>query len=273
MSDRFLSSAIVAVVVLAAFTATGCGLPSIPTLEPPLNPRIGGIDSPGLQFVTFDHNPNNDFDDFKGYDLYYKLYPPPSASAASSITSDEAFIESVPKDTGPGRLQARGFLRLIPVTNRSGDATSVASLITADVAPSLPIDPTDSSITFSLDLRETENRPDGSVDATVSETDLVAQWGTGGGVTARGFRRRNTTVIGVSRPDNVYESFWDAGSYDTTDYDISRMLGSTLDFTDFNDSLVIVIYAITYGIDGTDFQPYYSEPLRLNEATIVVSNS
>jgi hypothetical protein len=95
-----------------------CGLPSISTLEPPVNPRVSSIDSPGLQILTFDHNPNNDFDDFKGYDLYYKLYPPAGSAASSSISADESYIETSPLDTGPWRLQARGFVLLLPVTIR-----------------------------------------------------------------------------------------------------------------------------------------------------------
>lgn len=260
------------IVAVVVGTLSGCGLPSIPSLEAPLNPRTTGIDSPGQQILTFDHNPNNDFDDFKGYDVYYKLYPPPSSAAVSSLTSDESYIEDSPKDAGPGRLQARGFLRLVPVTNRTSAGNAIASLITTDNPPSLPLDPTDSTITFTLDVREPASRPSGSVDETAQETEIVVTWNDSG-TTVRGFRRRSTTNTGVSRPDNEYDSFWYGSAYATSDNDIARMFSSgSFDLTEFNDSMTLVLYAITYGVDGSDFRPYYSEPLRLQEATIVVSN-
>jgi hypothetical protein len=96
-----------------------------------------------------------------------------------------------------------------------------------------------------------------------------------GAIAARGFRRRNSNVSGASRPDELYDSFWFASGYDPSDIDISRMFsGTTFDLGgDFNDQLTIVIYAIAYGVDGSDFQPYYSEPLRLSEATVVVAEN
>lgn len=257
---------------IALVALGGCGLPSIPSLEAPVNPRVTGIDSPGQQILTFDHNPNNDFDDFKGYDVYYKLYPPPSSAAASSLSSDESYIEDSPKDTGPSRLQARGFLRLVPVTNRDSTGNTVTSLITTDSPPSIPLSPTGSTITFFVDIREPASRPSASVDTTAEETEIVISW-SDSGPTYRGFRRRSTTNTGVSQPDDEFDGFWDGGSYATSDNDIARMFSAgSFDLSEFNDSITIVLYAITYGVDGTDFRPYYSEPLRLREATIVVSN-
>ncbi|MFW6228395.1 MAG: hypothetical protein ACOC2V_02955 [Alkalispirochaeta sp.] len=257
-------------VVPVLFLFGGCGLPSIPVLEAPVNPGISTIDSPGLQILTFDHNRNNDFDDFKGYDLYYKLYPPAGSVVDSSISGDESYIETVPKDTGPGRLQERGFMRLVPVTNRAGEPESILSTIEGDSIPSIPFAPTDEGITFSLDLREPPNRPDGSVDRDAEEADLVVSWGDGG-TSARGFRRRSATGSS-SQPTAYFDGFWYGPGYDLNDYDISRMFGSSFDLDAFNNQITLVIYAVTYGVD-TDFQPYYSEPLRLREATIVVSDS
>ena len=261
---------LVAAVVVGAHTS--CGLPSIPSLEVPLNPRVTGIDSPGQQILTFDHNPKNSTDDFKGYDLYYKMYPPPSSAASSSLTSDESFIENSPKDTGPKRLQARGFLRLVPVTNRDGTGNAIESLITIDTPPSLPLGPTDTSITFAIDVREPVSRPFESVDENAEEAEIVVTWNDSV-PTARGFRRRSTTNTGVAHPDDEYDSFWHGSAYAPSDNDIGRMFSSnSFDLTEFNDSITIVLYAITYGVNGTDFRSYYSEPLRLREATIVVSN-
>jgi len=268
--SRFTRTRLAGALLVAIAFLGGCGLPSIPVLEAPVNPGISTIDSPGLQILTFDHNRDNDFDDFKGYDLYYKLYPPAGSAVDSSLRSDESYIETVPKDTGPWRLQARGFMRLVPVTNRAGDPDAILSVIQGDVIPSLPLDPTDNGITFALDLREPQNRPSGSVDRSASDADLVVSW-SAGGVAARGFRRRSTTGSS-SQPTDYFDGFWYGPGYATTDYDISRMFGSSFDLDAFNDQITVVIYAVTYGRD-TNFQPYYSEPLRLREATIVVSDS
>lgn len=268
---RVLGIALVSLVVIAV--GTGCGLPEVQSLEPPVNPQISGIDSPGLQILTFQHNNGNDFDDFKGYDLYYKLYPPATSSAPSSLSSDESYIESTPKDAGPDRLLARGFLRLVPVTSRNSNSTAVQSLISTDPYPSIPMSPIGSPITISLDLREPPARPTGTIDTDPSDTEIVAS-SNDGSVPIIGYRRRNSTNTGVSQPDSEFLGFWDGSSYATTDNDISRMFSTgSFDLGEYNDRITIVIYAITYGIDGTDFRPYYSEPLRLKEGTIVVSNS
>ncbi len=266
-------------VVLSGVVLSACGLPSIPIIEPPVDPGYaeGTLNSPGQQVLRFYHNRDNDSDDFAGYDLYYKLYPPDGAGVASSLAADEDYIETTPKETGFGRLQERGFLRLVTVTNRDGNPDVVSNYITGDPVPHLPLDPTNSSVMFRLDIREPESRPEGSTDRTLKDAEIVVTWN--GAANGRGFRRRNSANTATSQPAEVFESFWYASGYNdangAADYDISRMFSSGTFNLDgdggFGGDLIIVIYAITYGIDATTFQPYYSVPLRLPEATIVTS--
>ncbi len=253
---------------------SGCGLPSIALIEPPVEPGYaeGSLNSPGQQILYFRHNRENDVDDFKGYDLYYKLYPPDTTDS-STLTNDENDIESIPRETGPGRLQARGFLRLVAVTNR--DDSGETSFIIGDTVPHISLGPASSSITFSVDVREPINRPEGSIDRTVKDAEIVVSWDYNG-TRSRGFRRRNSTDSGTSQPQDVFRGFWDGSGYSGSDHDISRMFPSNsfdLGGEGFNNSnqLNLVLYAITYGVDGSSFQRYYSTPLRLPQAIIVTS--
>jgi hypothetical protein len=253
---------------------SGCGLPSISVIEPPEDPGYaqGTLNAPGQQILYFRHNRDNDVDDFKGYDLYYKLYPPDGSTVSSALEADEAYIESSPRDTGPGRLQARGFLRLVEVTNRDNGGSSI---VTGDSVPHISLPPTSSSVTFFLDVREPVNRPENSIDRTAEDAEIVVSWDYNGS-RSRGFRRRNSTDSSTSQPRNIFEGFWHGPAYGTGDYDINRMFPSgTFDpgGEGFNSSnhMNLVLYAITYGVDGSSFQPYYSVPLRLSRAVIVPS--
>ncbi len=262
---------------LLAFQFIACGLPSIPIIDPPIDPAYaeGTLNSPGQQVLSFTHNPDNNVDDFRGYVLYYKLYPPTDSPLSSSIESDRDFIEATPRDTGPRRLQTRGFRRLVSVTNRDGNSDAILEYIDSDPDLHLPLDPTGTPIVFELDLRQPSLRNEGSVDTVAENTEIVVTWNQGG-EKSRGFRRRSTTESSESTlPQDRWEGFWYADGYDAGDPDIYRALyeGETFDvITDpnYNGELTIVLYVLTYATDATTFRPYYSEPLRLPEATLVV---
>jgi len=238
-----------------------CGLPTIPFLAPPQN--AGFSDTGGLneenRALTFEHNPANDIDDFRGYDLYYKFY---LDSQSDEITADTSFIDTTPTQPGPSRLTQRGFVRAIAVTERDTATRGIVeSVLTGDGIPHLPTSPTATPLEYLIDLTSTlGDDPD---------ADVVVSWEAGGG-RARGFRRRSISGDFGADPQSSLAGFWNRSTYRSFDWDLRQMnLGQTLE-EDPPDRLVIIWYVLAYGIEGTDFSGYYSEPLRLDRAVIVL---
>jgi hypothetical protein len=161
---------------------------------------------------------------------------------------------------GPTRLEARNFLRIAPVRRGINETIST---VNDDSPPLVSVEPTSSSIEFFLDLRTPATR------ALVPEdTHIDVSWSQGGDSFSLELRRRSVDISLLSDPLEDYESYWLDTGYQEDDYDVDEMLGSQPLPSPVGD-LVIVLYVITYGIDGTDFNAYYSEPVRLEPAIIV----
>ncbi len=252
MVVRFFS---LGVVVLSTLVVLSCGLPSISFLAPPEALSPSGSNEENY-ILRFRHDGDNDGDDFRGYELYYKLYYPDD----SAISSDESSIEATPRDVGPGRLEARGFIRVAP-TRLSVNGGSF-STVTDDSAPLLPLAPTGSGVEFRIDLRSPDAR--GLSD---EDTHMLVSWDDGGNSNLLEMRRRSTADAAVGDPLNDYEGFWDSSEYVSGDFDVGEMLSLPLPSPIGN--LTIVCYVLTYGIDASNFNPYYSEPVRLEPATLV----
>lgn len=231
-----------------------CGLPTISYLAPPLNPSFDGVNEENY-ILQFEHNPDNDTDDFRGYEIYYKLYEPDAAL----IDSDESYIESTPTTSGPGRLEARHFLRAAPTISAINGAEAI---VTDDTAPSIELSPTGTVIEFELDLRTPNTRS-----LADDDTHIIVSWTEEGDTHTLELRRRSTEDSSVGSPLDDYDGFWDEPEYADDDYDIAQMISGGVSSP--VGKLVIVLYVLTYGIDATDFNPYYSEPVRLEPATIV----
>ncbi len=253
--------------VLAFFLLTlggACGLPTIPFLDAPENPVAQGINDENF-ILTFQHSSDNDGDDFQGYDLYYKFY---TVDQASLIDSDSNFIETTPRQPGPNRLLNRGFVRAAAV--RTWDLSQETfSVISSDRPPHIPTDPTTTSIEYQLDLR---SFPEDETTNPDAEADVIVSW-TQGGEQRRGFRRRSTDDAFSSDP-TALKSFWNRSAYsitgDAVDYDLAQM-GLRDEFeSGAPDRIRIVWYVLSYGIDATSLQGYYSEPLRLPTAELVL---
>ena len=122
---RARRAALGVLIVVCTAGLTACGLPTIAFLEPPDSPGVGG-GNPENRILTFQHNPANDIDDFRGYEIYYKLYYEDS----TAVASDESFIEATPRRVGPGRLEARNFSRVAP-TRISSDGGNTWTPISA----------------------------------------------------------------------------------------------------------------------------------------------
>ncbi len=250
--------------VLVLVMIAGCGLPTIPFLDAPENPQAQGINDENF-ILTFQHNSVNDGDDFQGYDLYYKFY---TEDQTQLIDSDSNFIEATPRQPGPNRLLSRGFVRAAAV--REWDQTQASfAVVSSDRPPHVPTDPTSSSIEYRLDLRSvTEDGPT-NPDA---EADVILSW-TQGGEQRRGFRRRSSEDAFSSDPTEL-KSFWNRRDYlppeDDTDYDLAQM-GLQDEFeSGAPDRIRVVWYVLSYGIDAATLQGYYSEPLRLIPAELVL---
>lgn len=248
----------------AVLAAASCGLPTIPFLAGPVNPDAEGVNVEN-RILTFDHNTENAGDDFQGYELYYKLY---DVGNITDIDADSNYISSGDGEPGPGRLEQRGFVRAVAVTERGfDDPYPVNDILQGDDLPHLPTDPTTSSVEYRIDLSDPLNAD--------PDSDVIVTWSAAGG-RARGFRRRSRRTDFGSDPTVTLDSFWDASGYDAADYDIVEMgLEDAVAGDDSGDGtpdrFEIVFYALAYGIDGTTFTGYYSVPLRLEEAEIVLA--
>lgn len=241
-----------------------CGLPAIPFLEAPQNPDFVPGNSPENRVLTFEHNPANDGDDFEGYDLYYKLY---TQDQTELIESDANFIETTPRQPGPSRLVTRGFVRAVAVREQEFSDPQTFTTLTSDRPPHIPTEPTGSSIEYQLDLQS-------PLDAAPTE-DVFVSWSQGG-ERRRGFRRRSAGDDEFPADPTELKSFWNREAYTSNattndgNWDLERMNLSGQFESGVPDRLSIVWYVLSYGIDGTSFAGYYSEPLRLDSAELVL---
>lgn len=212
---------------------------------------------PENRLLSFDHNPNNDGDDFEGYELYYKLY---TDDQTQRIDADINFIEATPRQPGPSRLVTRGFVRAAAVRELESSDPDSFSIVSSDQPPHLPTDPTGASIEYRMDLQDPPT-------ADANE-DVFVSW-IQGGERKRGFRRRSDENAFSSDPTEL-KSFWNRQAYAPDDWDIVRMNLNQEIQSGTPERMSIVWYVLSYGIDGTSFAGYYSEPLRLDSAELVL---
>ncbi len=247
------------ILVALVLGSSSCGLPTIPFLDPPKDPGFDG-GSPENRVLTFSHNPNNDGDDFQGYELYYKLY---TDDQSQLIDADTNFIEATPQQPGPSRLITRGFVRAAAVRELQSLDPETFSPLTSDRPPHIPTDPTGAPIEYEIDLEDRTNAD--------PDEDVFLFW-TQGGEQRRGFRRRSDDNAFTADPTEL-KSFWNRSEYSPDDWDIARMgLSDEIEAEPQPDKFSIVWYVLSYGIDATTFGSYYSEPLRLSPAVIVLRN-
>jgi hypothetical protein len=129
--------------VLSAVFGTTCGLPDPFFLSPPTVPRVASALDYGFQLQTTDRSAEPEF---RGYELYYKIYADYSSAQAEANLGGG--------DPGVSQLTAKGFL---PVTR--GPAILPASGgLTADTtpdfrsAPLIPIATGDRSSAFTITI-------------------------------------------------------------------------------------------------------------------------
>jgi hypothetical protein len=259
--ERFFLPLVVFATLTSGMLIT-CGLPSTTFLGPPRLPGLTSLGPPTARRLYFSHNPDNDIDDFEGYDLWYKLYAT-DANGEALLASDESHIESTPRQPGSGRLQTRGFRRAIAI-KRDGNRNPTRF---DDNAPHVEMGKTGSSIVFELDLRPPISRSDPIPPADQAEIVVIR---TDNGSFMSGLRRRNTSAATVTEPlgDGGFHTFWNPAQYAPADLDVyTGLLQSS---SETPDDFIIVLYAISVGLDrsGATFSRFYSEPVRLDPAQI-----
>ncbi|TVR69795.1 MAG: hypothetical protein EA427_07340 [Spirochaetaceae bacterium] len=242
---------------------TACGLPSTAFLAPPILPGTSFEGPETNRVLFFAHNGANDFDDFEGYDLWYKLYRADTAGE-DLLRGDESHIEATPLQPGSGRLQARGFRRAVAL--RRDDSGNLLRF--DDTRPTIPMNPTSSSVLFQLDLRPPVAR-EPQPSARNAEVTVVT---VSNGALQAALRRRNVGAETVTDPtgEGGFFGFWDASRYLANQSDMYSAILQNFADTTIPGDLIIVFYALTVGLDRSQasFTRFYSEPVRLEQAQI-----
>jgi hypothetical protein len=220
------------VVVTILFAA--CGIESTPFIAGPKPDEVDLEPATGTDRITFLHNENdNDTDEFRGYDLYYKLYEDEAANglceAGDPCRSDRDYILNDPVQTGPSRLLGRNYRRLVP-GNSPGQT------------PNIPV---------SNGIKGNE---------FVVEIDLTGGGPSGNAFTANSPDGTVTLNRGVSE-SGTYKRFLEATAYEVTDDDVGHI--TDISAVIANNNLYLVVYALGYGVDPGSLQALYSEPVFL----------
>jgi hypothetical protein len=237
-------SGLVGMLCLAVLVGGGlisCGLPSLTFIDGPRSDSVE-VDR-SLSLTVFEHNAQaNDIDAFKGYELYYKLFPY-DAGNDSAYESDVAYITEDPPVTGTSRLTSRGYTRV--------------SAADADARPLIAVAFENRDQSFEISVSFNQSNPGGDFDGAAT-----VAWN---GNTVR-LNRSATDTAGNSKPffpinTSVYDVGGDGGADDEIDADLSD-LDNPAQLVDQED-LAVGLFALGYGQDGTTFEIIYSEPTEL----------
>jgi hypothetical protein len=191
-------------------------------LGPPVD--IKTVDAAFL--FSFNNNSENGFDDFYGYEVYYKFY----LENDTQIDSDIADIDAS-ASAGTYQLQNRNFRRIV-------------SSSTPNQKPLIPVESVNKGLSFDINIDFK-----GPFAPTSEPT---AEWNSKTVVLKR-------SVIEGGIPGS-YKTFLETG-IDAADEDIPDSYTGT-------ESLILVLYGISYGIDGSNFNEIYSIPKHLGSITI-----
>lgn len=226
-------------VLVLALILAGCGLPNIVFLAPPIEvTSIGGVDS---RIVLFRHDASaNNFDDFLGYELYYKLYT--EADPQADLDRENINDNLPPTESG---LTGLGFRRFVALDSDTVLANDRPHISTSDFDRG-------ASVVFSIDLREDVLSPTG---------DITVSWTNGSSVTVTKQLRRNHTNSAILNPADAL-SFWTQADYSDSHQDYSFGANPT--------RLEIVVAVLSYGISPSDLSQVFSEPLALDPSVLII---
>jgi hypothetical protein len=223
-----------ATLVAATVLFVACGIESTPFIAGPKPDEVDFVLETAR--ITFLHNENdNDTDEFKGYELYYRLYEDTLGVGCGENASCEAdynYILNDPVQTGPSRLLGRDYRKMVK-NDAPGDI------------PNIPVSNGNKGSEFEVDIDMTAGGP---------QTAVIAEW-------PDGPVELNRAIPTQGNP-GIYKSFLVRDEYVTGDNDVDHMANDILDVIN-NDSLYAAVYALGYGIDPGSLQSLYSEPVFL----------
>ncbi len=202
-----------------------CGLSTVLYLGPPVD-----IDTVDAAFVfSFSNNSENGFDDFYGYEVYYKFYLENDPQIESNISDIDSTASA-----GTFKLQHLNYRRIVSST-------------TPTQKPLIPVESANKSLSFDITIN--------FKGPFVPNSEPTAEW------------NANTVTLKRSVLEGgipgTYKTFL-VGGINSADEDIPDSYSGT-------EALVLVLYGISYGIDGTNFNEIYSIPKHLGSITITYS--
>jgi len=217
-------------VLALALTAAGCGLESPFYLNPPGTPAQPA--STGTPIFYLLHTSQNNEVEFRGYELYYKLY---------SLDSDGQALMSAESNLGSATFDVLISKSYHPLCTTLHDTSTTSSVI--HNAPLIRILPADigSTLQFLIDL------------SPAYQSTLSVPYAGG--------------IIPLNRfvPDgNGSLKSFDPAQIASTDSDISAIWNAA---TISQHSVDVVLYALSYGVKDLT-TPIYSNPVYLGYAQI-----
>ncbi len=253
-----LGAALVAVLLSTA----GCGLPDAYYLSPPNVPAPTGSLVNSFVILPTDHSSEPDF---RGYELYYKLYSPATPPVADQNLGTAATTSTTTVDA---LMTASGFLTLCRGPVVSAPATALPQAVAQDTSsetrnvPLILIDPSDRGSSFSITINFNPVNQLGN-DSTTNYTYTAPT----GAYQQEIDRDVDGTISGVQRcmPFTLGQ-----GYYKSTDPDIviSGINSSTIQGT----VVYIAVYAVSYGLQNLS-TPIWSYPVYMGYLELTTSFS
>lgn len=217
---------------------SSCGVPTVTFIAEPI------YRTPTGSTLRFDHNTANDTEDFKGYELYYKIYN--GADPSSEIDGDRSYIEGA-ETPGTSRLLLRDFLRMVRTDTGTPSGTGLLD------PPMLPVSSGQRDNAFTVSV------------AFATGQDPVVVDNPGEGASVRLYRQN--VLLQEQNAATTFEGFsqtsefnYDPNDSNNNDADLARMLNTTYDNLK---TTRVAVAVIAYGIDATNFQRIYSTPIFL----------
>ncbi len=225
---------------VSALLGTGCGLPDPYYLSPPVVTVASTLDYK-FQLQTTDRTAEPEF---RGYELYYKIYASDSAAQAEQNVGGT--------DPGVSALTAKGFMaatRGLAYQPPSGGLAADASADTR-TAPLLPIAPSDRSSSFTIIINFNP-----ALGVTYEPTTNFSYTSPTTGAILQAIDRHVNSTPSGCKPFTFGQ-----GYYVQQDQDVSAVwssLGSAPGST-----IYVAMYAVSYGLLDVS-TPIYSYPVYM----------
>ena len=222
---------LVFLIIITLFLIVSCGLKDLVYLAPINKDIITGSNL--LNYYEFSHNyQDNNIDEFKGYNIYYKFYPEESALISSDITALENIYIST-----ESTITSKGFNLIC----RKNVADSSFPLINLGNFKN-------ENIRIKIDFI-------GLHDKTNTEP-IITVYKKGNNIPIEEFIMRRNVVDTITTDENKTFFYKDiiAGDKDT------NLIASSITA---KTNIAVSICVVAYGLDS-DFAPIYSEVIFLN---------